>query len=214
MPAIDQCAPSEFGAIRERRLMDEFDRAYGVENRDLLSARTAVDLCRIGRARILGDGVYRIMDGAAARLYGEYLGIMFPDLRGSLDPFASDWLGRIMALRSDLGNVVIAQPARAEVLDLPADLPTFHAEEIVARADAALALVFYREWRTATGRPAPEANECVSHRLPVFLGGADEVGNLDLFEMRVYWASMARIVARMREMDADGRIVPIRLRRR
>ena len=173
-------------------------------NADLRRAPTAAALRASAGGRVLAGGLYRVMDDAAAAAIRPPLAAMYPDGGAGLDPFGSDWLGRVFATRADRpGMVVIAEPGTADLLEVPVGLEEFHASEIVEHADAALAASFYDAWR-ADGGAAPEASQCVGYRQPLFLGGADEVENLQLSDMDVYWSVMAQTVERIRSRTDSG----------
>jgi len=38
----------------------------------------------------------------------------------------------------------------------------------------------------------------VSDTKPLFLGGADELGNLEMFDVDVYWHLMAKLISKVR----------------
>lgn len=178
------------------------DDLHDPRNADVLDARTPEALRAAAGGRVLGGGLYRVMDDAAARAMHGPLAAMFPDHAAVLDPFGSDWLGRVFATRSDQGGAVaMAEPGTAEMLDMPVGLEAFHADELADHADAALAAPFYDEWRAAGGA-APRADQCVGYRKPLFLGGEDGVANLELSDMDVYWSVLAQTVERIRARPA------------
>ncbi|WP_308918280.1 T6SS immunity protein Tdi1 domain-containing protein [Jannaschia sp. LMIT008] len=180
----------------------EFDDRYGAQNRDILETRTVDELRSVAGGRVIGDGIYRVLDDDAVGMIGPSIDTMFPDRAGALDPFATDWLGRVFATRADrVGTVAILEPGTAEVLDTGIDLAAFHRTEIVEQADAALAVDFYGAWRDGGGA-VPAADQCVGYRRPLFLGGGDDVENLELGDMDVYWSVMAQTVEQIRRRTA------------
>jgi len=81
------------------------------------------------------------------------------------------------------------------------NLTEFHEDELVQEAHAALAEPFYREWRAESGDDVPLGpGECVGYRVPLFLGGKDEVDNLERTDAEVYWS----LTGQMRQQIDSG----------
>ena len=117
----------------------------------------------------------------------------FPELRGRLSVFAYDWLGRQFALdfgRLEQGQplVTMLDPGAGEALRIPSTFVEFHDEEIIDYRDAALACDFFTKWSVANEASLPlGATQCVGYRVPLFLGGRDQLDNLELSDFDVYW---------------------------
>ncbi|MBK5257628.1 MAG: DUF1851 domain-containing protein [Vicinamibacteria bacterium] len=111
-------------------------------------------------------------------------------LEGRLAVFASDWLGRQIALdrrRISQGEplVGILEPGTGQLLEVPQTFADFLETELVDFKDAALASNFYDQWIGAGGR-RPSPSECVGYRVPLFLNGSDSIENLEITDMSVY----------------------------
>jgi hypothetical protein len=151
------------------------------------------------------DGAYRAYGEIRARRADEWVAAAFPE---QYVPFASDWLGRLFALDrarpSDEGCLVtLLDGAAGETRETPVGLRELHVRELVDEADAAVALDLFQEW-TAGGNRVPGADECVGYRTPLFVGGEDELSNLELIDMNVYWTVTAQLIARIRGSAVDG----------
>lgn len=68
----------------------------------------------------------------------------------------------------------------------------FHDAELVDYAEEALAVSYFSKWREAGGT-SPALSECIGYKKPLFLGGADEVDNLELTDLDVYWTIMGQL---------------------
>ena len=84
-------------------------------------------------------------------------------------------------------EVLLLEIGTGQLLQVPVPFSRFHDEELVEQTEAALAKSFYERWR-ASGGAAPGLTRCVGYRVPLFLGGADEVTNLELSDLDVYWS--------------------------
>jgi len=89
------------------------------------------------------------------------------------------------------------EPGTGEALAIPCNLETFHDEELVEYGDAALASEFQERWLANDGA-APQYGQCIGYKKPLFLGGADELGNLEMFDVDVYWHLMAQLISKVR----------------
>jgi hypothetical protein len=85
-------------------------------------------------------------------------------------------------------------PGTAEALEIPCNLRSFHEHELIAYEDAALASQLYSRWRQAGGA-APGYGTCVGYKVPLFLGGDDEVGNLETSDIDVYWHVTGQLIS-------------------
>jgi len=149
-----------------------------------------------------GDGIYRVVAPSDGEIWAERIRIAFPKFEERATCFAFDWLGRAFALdmgrmESGSAGVVMFEPGTAEALEIPANLETFHTEELLDYGEAALAISFYQKW-LAQGGGAPAYDQCVGYRKPLFLGGADEVENLVISDLDVYWHLAGQLIQQTR----------------
>lgn len=119
----------------------------------------------------------------------------YPGLKGSMKLFGHDWLGRIFAvgLRKNRHNLILMlEIGTGQALEIPCNLEDFLNEEMTRFTDACLAKSFYDEWR-ALGNPAPQYGQCAGYKIPLFLGGADDVTNIQTGDMEVYWGLLSQM---------------------
>src|SRR5437879_2848436 len=89
-------------------------------------------------------GLYRLRSVPDIPKWNDIVGDAFPDYAKRISCFGYDWLGRHFALDSsrnegDQSLVLMLEPGTGEVLEIPANFVTFHDDELVDYADAALA---------------------------------------------------------------------------
>jgi hypothetical protein len=120
-----------------------------------------------------------------------------PTFAGRITGFACDWLGRQFAVDRErldadgLPLLLLLEPATRQVLEIPTNLTQFVEVELINEAEACLAEQFYRRWCQSSGDDATIAgDECIGYRIPLFLGGKDEVENLERSNMAVYLSLM------------------------
>lgn len=62
--------------------------------------------------------------------------------------------------------------------------------------DAALAEDFQKVWLANGGR-SPSYTECVGYKVPLWLGGSDDIENLQTVDLDVYWHVTGQLRARL-----------------
>jgi hypothetical protein len=144
-------------------------------------------------------GLYRVIRAADLGQWKARVSLGFPEFEERITCFGYDWLGRTFAIdsqRKEQGQpgVVMFEPGTGEALEIPSNIQTFHDGELIGHADAALATDFHQRW-LANGGAAPTYAQCVGYRKPLFLGGADELENLELSDLDVYWHLMGQMIA-------------------
>ena len=153
----------------------------------------------------LGGGVFRIVaadEGAAA---SSFVRDGFPEFVGRCVPFAVDWLGRVFAIdRARSPRLLLIEPGTGEAFEI--DQPLAHFLEFDLVDDPELLEVgFYDAW-IAAGGTAPTAGGCVGFKVPLFLGGAGSVDNLELSDIEVYWGFSSQLRIQTRDLPPGTRI--------
>ena len=142
-----------------------------------------------------GNGLFNTFSTTDANKWTEIAEEAYQGLRGKIKPFGHDWLGRIFAV--DLreprnGLVLMLEIGTAQALEIPCNMEDFLNEEIIFSTDACLANSFYQEW-CSLGNDIPTLGQCVGYKVPLFLGGEDDITNLEISDMEVYWSILAQV---------------------
>jgi len=166
-------------------------------------------VCRLGGASF-NNGLYRIMTPEIVAWGNAFVANAFTGFSDRVQAFAFDWLGRVFALDSariegGRPGVVLFEPGTGEALEIPCNLSTFHENELVDYKEEALAEGFYRRW-LANGGAAPNVDQCVGYKTPLFLGGKDTIENLEISDLDVYWTLVAQLLAKVRGLPLGTRI--------
>ena len=139
----------------------------------------------------LGQGLYRFHTRASAAAADELVASAYPDFAGRVACFGMDWLGRQFSLDVARGTpqdpeVLMFDVGAGEALEIPTAFSAFHDHELTQYTDAALATDFFEQWHST--HPDPIGfDQCVGYTIPLFLGGADDMSNLELTDLDVYW---------------------------
>jgi len=150
------------------------------------------------------DGAYRRLEAGEIEWATALACSAFPEFAARIRCFGVDWLGRLFA--TDAARVVdgeehvlLIEPGTGEALEIPVSVREFHEVELVEQADAAVALSFFHQW-LANGGQRPDQSQCVGYKVPLFLGGTDDLPNLELTDMDVYWTIAAQVLAKIRKL--------------
>jgi hypothetical protein len=143
-------------------------------------------------------GLYRVHTESSATAATRLVVEAFPEFRDRVSCFGFDWLGRQFAVDSGRGvhgdpEVLMLEPGTGQGLEIPVSFSRFHDEELVDYTNEALAVEFFSEWLSVHGGSAIGFDQCVGYRTPLFLGGRDDVANLELSDVDVYWTIMGQL---------------------
>jgi hypothetical protein len=191
-----------FEAFAAKLTRDRSDRGEGSESAPVPDVLGLSDFFSEFGGSSFEGGLYRVMFPSDLAHWKERVDLAFPDFEQRVVCFAFDWAGRVFALDTERledgqAGVILFEPGTGEALRIPANLQTFHDRELLQFGEAALGISFYTEW-LGSGGAAPSFDQCVGYRRPLFLGGADEVGNLEVSDLDVYWHMMGQLIEQTR----------------
>lgn len=161
------------------------------------------------------DGAYRQHRPEDVARFTELAADAFPEFRARVECFGADWLGRQFAI--DRGRIVdgepqvlMLEPGTGEALEIPVGRNAFHEEELAQEPEGAVAYSFFQQWQ-AEGGARPGYSQCVGYKRPLYLGGADDMTNLELVDFDVYWTISAQLLAQVRDLPPGARIDAVRI---
>lgn len=134
------------------------------------------------------EGLFRIHNIGSfyywTRLVFEY----FKKYKGKSYVFGFDWMGRQFALTEKTNSSVILMldPATAEVFELEASMEEFFNIDLVEGKEDLLEEKKFLTFKNKT-IDSLRFNHCIGFVKPLFLGGKDEVANLEDSDMELYW---------------------------
>ncbi|WP_315799770.1 T6SS immunity protein Tdi1 domain-containing protein [Bradyrhizobium sp. SZCCHNS3002] len=159
-------------------------------------------------------GLYRVVRVSSLDTWAARVGYAFPEFKGRIACFGYDWLGRAFAtdekrLEGGKPGVVMFEPGTGEALKIPANIETFHDGELVNFGEAVLAIDFFQRWQKLA-RTKLEYDQCAGYKKPLFLGGVDDVGNLEPSDIDVYWHISGQLILKAKGLPVG---TPIRISR-
>lgn len=155
--------------------------------------------------RSFGRGAFKVFCASDLSKWDEIAKALFTALEDELKVFGYDWMGRIFGLDMregpDFGTVVLMDASIVRYYSTGRGLLGFLNEEIPCHSEACLEMRAYEEWVASHG--TVPLLECAGYRVPMFLGGNEEVSNMGLLDMEVYWDITTQLWQLARELP-DG----------
>lgn len=151
------------------------------------------------------NGAYRIVSPKNMKAANDAVALAFPEYKGAATVFGYDWLGNCFCYDLKKTDVLICEWGNNETYSTSCTLYNFHNRELIDHPDNALMMNFYRTWLGKNNRP-PWVDQCVGYKKPLFLGGEDEVANLQTNNLEVYWSVTAQQIDKVRDLPPGTKI--------
>jgi hypothetical protein len=194
-------------------MFNKFCSAFDVEYKDLnsdlnLSYKSilkkslgAVEFMTRFQGETFKNGLYRVHNLNEIVKWNDIVTEAFPYYKNKIFCFSYDWLGRQFALDftrllESQPMILMFEPGTGYALEIPTTFLTFHEEELIEFQDAALAVEFFNEWKKENTVPL-DHNKCVGYKVPLFLDGENEISNLDISDMEVYWGIIGQLMKQL-----------------
>lgn len=134
-------------------------------------------------------GLFRVLPPEYIDFWADKITTAFPKFADKFCPFAYDWQGRFYCIRiseeEEEPAIYMFNIGHKEALLIPVDLLEFLDVEIPEYSKATFEIDGFNEW--IEYNPPIEYDECVGYITPVFLGGEDNISNLQIVNMADYW---------------------------
>lgn len=140
------------------------------------------------------NGTFNSFSRENVEEWTKIVGNAFPEFANQFSLFGYDWLGRCFGIDlrdSKNEKVLMFEIGTNDVLEIPTTFGEFLNEEIPLYSDACLATKFYEEWLKKN--KGIKYGRCVGYKIPLFLGGEDNIENLEDSDMDVYWHIISEI---------------------
>jgi len=134
------------------------------------------------------NGLFRIYNAKEVRHNTKKVEEAFPNAKNKIISFGRDWINREFAVKiEEPYHIFQFDIDFNDVLDIPVDLKTFFEEEVIEYTNSLFAEYFFYQWQKSTQNRTLLCNECVTYKIPMSLGGKDEVNNLEICDSDISW---------------------------
>lgn len=139
------------------------------------------------------NGLFRLHNKTCVAKWNEIVTDAFPQAKNSIECFGYDWLGRQYAVYNGTKTVFIFEPGTGYALNTETTMEDFLSNEITNDDGAALCFDFFKKWKECNSDEIG-LDDCVGYKVPLFLGGDDEISNLEITNMEVYWGICGQLI--------------------
>lgn len=146
-----------------------------------------------------GDGVYRVLSCDEIKYWNEAVLQVFSQHRGSIECFATDWMGRVFSWDFNRNKVILLDPGFGQALNIPCSFIELHNQEFVDFPDESLSRSLYRDFCN-NFKSDVSYDQCVGYKISPFLGGEDNLDNMETVDMKVYWSISSDIFNQVKEL--------------
>ncbi len=121
-----------------------------------------------------------------------------------------DWLGRLYAVdragtSGPRGELIRVVPGTGDLEATDMGVEEWLLEELPAHYQDLLSEDYHLDWLASGGRQlAP--NECAGYKVPLLLGGEDDIDNLEVTSLRVYLSLCGQLAAQALGPDAVDQV--------
>ncbi len=172
--------------------------------RDFLSAFSGITI---------GDGLYRVHHFSEIEPWTQRVtGCLFKKYASRVECFGCDWRGRQFAVESQRRNadgiplVTMFDPETGKAFNTSFTFSGFHNDALINLTDAVLDLELFQNWRKANQNISLKHKDCIGCRIPLCLGGRDDVSNYEVTDMSVYWELTGQFLEGTKNVPAGTKI--------
>lgn len=183
---------------------ENFLRFFGENKTAIEGSETVSNFRNSFSGKEFADGVFKVFKKDDITKWNAATLEMFPDFKIDFILFGYDWLGRFYATNKLENIIYVFDPSTNEVLELEDRFSNFINETLTKNANDILAVKLYKKWLRKYAKPS--YTSCIGYKVPLFLGGKDNMSNYEESDMEVYWSISAQIISQIKN-QADGTII-------
>ena len=176
-------------------MFNSFLEFFGSENKGYVkrSEDIYLDFIMNYSKESFGSGLFRVVDSNNLEYFKGLVQSCFSELSDDIRVIGFDWLGRIF-VSSDTSDskIYMCDAGSHEILEIPLGIKEFLNNEIPAYPDELFALDFYKEY-ISQGGTSPSYDQCIGYKVPLFLGGLDDLSNIEQIDFDVFWTIMSQL---------------------
>jgi len=143
-----------------------------------------------------GNGLFTVFREEDIDAWQENVKDAFQITKEEVALFGYDWQGNCYGIAKEekiVDKVVLFEIGTGDVLLSEGCFEDNIDNEAPYNAEACLAGQFYKKWLDNGGKPS-KYGRCIGYKVPLFLGGKDDITNLEDSDMDVYWSILSQIM--------------------
>ena len=152
-------------------------------------------------------GLYRVHTAKSCIFWSEILNNYFADYGGKIYPFGFDWLGRQYSIKiSNKKVIMMFDPSTIEGYEIEEDIVSFHNRDMVVNRDETVSENAFDFFLKELAVNKIAYDECIAHKVPLFLGGTDDVSNFQVSNVEVHWEMQYQIYNQVKNLPPGTKI--------
>jgi len=152
-------------------------------------------------------GLYRVHTARTCVFWSEILNNYFTGYGGKIYPFGFDWLGRQYSINISNSKVIMMfDPSTIGGYEIEGDIVSFHNRDMVVNRDETVSENAFDFFLKELGVIKISYDECIAHKVPLFLGGTDDASNFQVSNVEVHWEMQYQIYNQVKNLPPGTKI--------
>lgn len=156
-------------------------------------------------------GLYRIHSFDSSVKWALIISAYFSQYQHKIYPFGFDWMGRQFCLSTSGDILYMFDPGTGQDFEFQQTLTLLHNEDFVKDTDAMLSINLFHNTLAFNKINSIDYNECLGYKVPLFLGGKDEIENCELQNIEVYWHIESQLYKKVKDLPEGTKIGNIKI---
>lgn len=150
---------------------------------------------------IFDNGLFKVHNAGSFFFWTNLTFEFFKKFKGNSYVFAFDWVGRQYAINysENKTKILMLDSATGEAFELPKSLETFFNEDLINYKNDLLEFDKFN-LLTQTLFNQLSFDQCCGFKIPLFLSGKDQIDNLEVIDLEVYWELNFQIYSKIKNL--------------
>lgn len=157
------------------------------------------------------NGLYRIHSFRSSIRWSSIITAYFNNHLNAIYPFGFDWMGRQFCLGVTKKILFMFDPSTGEFFELDQSIVLLHEEDFANDPDGMLAANLFNEALSFCKLKSIDYDECMGYKTPLFLGGTDNIENLQKQDLEVYWHIETELYKKIKDLPEGTKINSIKI---
>lgn len=151
-------------------------------------------------------GLYRVHSFSGSLKWSLMIGEYFPEYMGRIYPFSYDWMGKQFCCDSTGRMLLMFDPETGEVGEFQQTIPLLHNNDFASDKDGMLSSGLFKDLLLKMSLPEIGYGQCLTYKVPLFLGGKEEIDNYAVQDIEAYWQIQSQIYKQIKDLP-DGTVI-------
>jgi hypothetical protein len=177
-----------------------------------LNPDSLFELLELHGGKTLNNGLYRVHTFKSSIQWASIIGQYFNGHKSKIYPYGFDWMGRQFCISRDCNKLqIMFDISTIEYFELEQELELLHDEDFVNETESMLSSDLFIQVLKFCNRESIEYNECLGYKVPLFLGGADNIENYSIIDIEMYWDMQYQLYEKVRNLPEGTNIKSIKI---